>query len=844
MSDLKKERKPDTKQKKEVWKPNENINEDDEHKKMERVIEQAKKAGKNDYDEREKMRRVLDRAKKRSRDSQSDTDMGKKIIGAMDEKYRPKFIEKPKTEQKEHNENEMVFASNNKVENSERKSDISDKKIDKPELKKPTDKKGTIKENREKEKEKEPEREKREIPKEKQKTREINREQEEQQKINEKESNESEKIKEKKSKNIDTKKKRDVSNEKNKICEPKLEKEKEIDKKKLTKELLEKHKETKDKTKDINDLEKLRNDNNNLIDHCKKKFQEGFFNGIITREVYEKKLQELIKKNEQIEKQLTKFSDCTAHLKKLDCEKLKEKREEILEKKNTELIQKQENEKLKKESQKLKEMAKELGKTIHNREHEKESSSEVKEKEKTSDDNNKDKEMVRDNNVKREYDRIVAKNHLVDNPKEYIKENPQLNEINGEKKELLEETKTQEIIKEEKETVQVEVETKERRPYGYIYLLTNNENGKVWVGQTTRERWEENQVPIQERWREHIKEAENFKKKKETVPDQKIQCTYLNNAINKYGPTSFRLEQIDTVKNQRELDKKEVFYIKKFNSTSPSKGYNMTEGGRGGRLSPEVCEKISKTMEEKWKDQQYREDQCKKISEGMTEMWKDPKLRDDRIKSLNTPEVKKILSEITKKRWKVSQYLEQVSEAISKGSKKMWQNPEIQKKQREGLKEKWKDPNYRKNFAKDISNIEEFLDDIEHLKQKELTEKFKMTHKTINRNIKVIFGPDGPSNFWEAKRYLQNKDPEYREEKKYIYMKEVNIAEFLLDIRDTPTRKEMVQKYGMSGPSIIYRIKKIFKSSGPKNFTEAKKYLQGKSKGDILEMSEEWEDIK
>ncbi len=128
MSDLKKERKKDTKQKKEIWKPNENINEVDEHKKMERIIEQAEKAGKNKYDEREKMRRILDRAKIRSRDSQSDIEMAKKIMVAMDEKYRPEFIEKPRTEYEERNEKGMVFTSNIKVESPERKSDIPDKK--------------------------------------------------------------------------------------------------------------------------------------------------------------------------------------------------------------------------------------------------------------------------------------------------------------------------------------------------------------------------------------------------------------------------------------------------------------------------------------------------------------------------------------------------------------------------------------------------------------------------------------------------------------------------------------------------------------------------------------------
>ncbi len=87
------------------------------------------------------------------------------------------------------------------------------------------------------------------------------------------------------------------------------------------KDYLEKHKEIKDITSNINDLEKQRNDNNNLIDHCKKKLQEGNFNGIITREGYENKLKELTKKSQQIEKQLREFSDNSSHSEKLNDEK-------------------------------------------------------------------------------------------------------------------------------------------------------------------------------------------------------------------------------------------------------------------------------------------------------------------------------------------------------------------------------------------------------------------------------------------------------------------------------------------------------------------------------------------
>ncbi len=466
MSDLKKERKKDTKQKKEIWKPNDNINEVDERKKMERIIEQAKKAGYNEYDEMEKMKRILEKAKIRSRDSQSDIEIAKKIMGAMDKKYRLEFIEKPRTEYEERNEKGMVFTSNIKVEHPERKSDIPEKKNNKPEQKKLTEKKDKIKENREKEKKKEPEREKRENTKEKQKTREINREQEEQKKVKEKESNESEKIKEKKSKNIDTKKKQDISSEKNIISEPKKERDRKIEKKKVSKDNLEKHKEIKDITNKINDLEKRRNENSNLIDFCKKKLKEGNFDGIITCEGHEQKLKELIKKNEQIEKQLREFNNNSSHSEIINNEKLRVKKGEVLEKRNTELKQKQKNENLKEEEQISREKAKELGRNLPNRGKQKQE---------------KQKEIPRSKErIPEEKKRYIELDRKKDKSEEKIKS--ESFSMNDEKKELTSEKQKSQDIKREGEKTDQKQEKKKEENWNKILRKKTREKREeqIW----------------------------------------------------------------------------------------------------------------------------------------------------------------------------------------------------------------------------------------------------------------------------------------------------------------------------------------------------------------------------
>lgn len=92
---------------------------------------------------------------------------------------------------------------------------------------------------------------------------------------------------------------------------------------------------------------------------------------------------------------------------------------------------------------------------------------------------------------------------------------------------------------------------------GFIYLFRNIENGKCYVGQTTR---------IQERYKEHLYYAENN-------PE-----TPFHKALQKYGPEGFEfriLEECDIFK----LDELEQYYIKLYQCYS--KGYNCTLGGEG-----------------------------------------------------------------------------------------------------------------------------------------------------------------------------------------------------------------------------------------------------------------------
>ena len=94
---------------------------------------------------------------------------------------------------------------------------------------------------------------------------------------------------------------------------------------------------------------------------------------------------------------------------------------------------------------------------------------------------------------------------------------------------------------------------------GYIYLITNNVNGKSYVGQTSSK-----YVSI--RWGNHRAEA----RRRKNHP--------LYNSINKYGIDNFSFEVLLEDVSDDELDYYERLWISKLNTLIPN-GYNIANGG-------------------------------------------------------------------------------------------------------------------------------------------------------------------------------------------------------------------------------------------------------------------------
>ena len=89
-----------------------------------------------------------------------------------------------------------------------------------------------------------------------------------------------------------------------------------------------------------------------------------------------------------------------------------------------------------------------------------------------------------------------------------------------------------------------------------IYKHTNKINGKCYIGQTCQ--------TLSQRWRK----GDGYKS-----------STYFYHAIKKYGWDNFEHIILECGLNEDEVDEREKFWIKYFNSNNKDFGYNLSDGG-------------------------------------------------------------------------------------------------------------------------------------------------------------------------------------------------------------------------------------------------------------------------
>lgn len=108
------------------------------------------------------------------------------------------------------------------------------------------------------------------------------------------------------------------------------------------------------------------------------------------------------------------------------------------------------------------------------------------------------------------------------------------------------------------QTLEDKIKIEEKRlvgSYGFIYITTNNINGKRYIGQKKYDN--------ASRWKSYLGSG-----------------YHLMNAIKHYGKENFSRDIVDLAYSEEELNKKEEEWIKKYNAVNDSSFYNMVEGGK------------------------------------------------------------------------------------------------------------------------------------------------------------------------------------------------------------------------------------------------------------------------
>jgi group I intron endonuclease len=105
----------------------------------------------------------------------------------------------------------------------------------------------------------------------------------------------------------------------------------------------------------------------------------------------------------------------------------------------------------------------------------------------------------------------------------------------------------------------------------YIYKITNLINNKIYIGQTIHDN-----------------------------PKYLGGGRLIKMAIKKYGRKNFLKEILEICSKKEDLSKKEIYWIKKFNSRDPKIGYNMAEGGASFYINEESRKKISESLKGKY----------------------------------------------------------------------------------------------------------------------------------------------------------------------------------------------------------------------------------------------------
>ena len=170
--------------------------------------------------------------------------------------------------------------------------------------------------------------------------------------------------------------------------------------------------------------------------------------------------------------------------------------------------------------------------------------------------------------------------------------------------------------------------------YGYVYKITNNINGKIYIG---------------------LHKYNGDKIDENYWGSGRI----ISYAIAKEGKENFSREILEWCTNRESLIDREIYWIAKLDARNPEVGYNLAPGGDGGDLG-EVVRKHQSEVQSGSKHWNYGKHLSEETKKKISESHRGIK---------HTEECKKRMSELKTQYFKTHSVAEDVRKRISEGNK-------------------------------------------------------------------------------------------------------------------------------------------------------------------------------
>lgn len=161
-----------------------------------------------------------------------------------------------------------------------------------------------------------------------------------------------------------------------------------------------------------------------------------------------------------------------------------------------------------------------------------------------------------------------------------------------------------------------------------IYKITNTANGKIYIGQS---------VDVQRRINDHQR----------TLAKGTHYSVHILRAYQKYGADAFKYEVIEYC-SISDLDSREIYWIKYYDSANPSKGYNVSFGGQSThKYNADYCNRRRGEGNPMYgkKQSASRRAYQRQVALGSSDILDENIVRDIKTKLLSAPSISDIAKE-------------------------------------------------------------------------------------------------------------------------------------------------------------------------------------------------------